>query len=256
MDQVQIQQIENYVEKRTGNLSPVHGFEHLKRTAEGAAWFAKSFGESEENQQTAYLAGLIHDLERPNTEKIDHAQISVREAKQVLQNFKVSDIDKKKVLQQISEHREFESATLDTQWVFLSDKILEQSGAYVVFRRFYFIGECEDYKDMDFFASSMEQWNYRMKKFSPEKYAKPVRKLAAKQFVWQTEFMDDFVKKSTWAVELGKTFFDHGRLAHKNLKQLIQNFASKYPQSRKFQQEALAYMNKERYQEFEKLLDL
>src|SRR3990167_6633333 len=145
MNSLPIPEIEEKVRNRTHNLSEVHGYGHLKRTAIGAKFFARFFGESEQNQDIAYIAGLIHDLERPNTEKIDHAEISVREAVKFFSHFSINQEIKDKIILLIQTHRHAHNIPLSEQWVYLSDKLFEQMGAYVIFRRSYYVGECEDF---------------------------------------------------------------------------------------------------------------
>lgn len=234
--------IEQHVKKITFHISPVHGFCHLKRTAQGAQWFAQQFNASEYEQTIAYLAGLIHDLERPNSEKIDHTDISLNQAKKLMDNFQVDQTTQQRVLTLIGKHRHFEETPLEDQWVFLADKILEQSGAYVVFRRFYYIGECDDFQDQDFITAGTAHWQYRLNKFSPEKYHPSVRRLATNQYQWQLDFFQAFKNKEDWTMGLGKTFFDYGRQQEPNLDSLIESYQPKNKLQQEYKDEAIAYL--------------
>ncbi len=255
MDQSLLNKIEQHVKKRTGGISPVHGFGHLKRTAIGAKWFARVFGESEDSQNIAYLAGLIHDLERPNTELIDHTDLSVNEAKKLMDDFDVEQATQDKVLNFISEHREFGDLELSAQWVFLSDKLLEQSGAYVIFRRFYYVGECDDFQTTDFYEAIMTHSTKRMKKFDPQNFDQKVRRLAEYQFDILKKFMKSFEEKQAWALRLGKVFYDYGKQSSPGLENLIRDYVSETDDEKLLQNEAMAYLDGKKYDEFEKLLD-
>src|SRR3989338_8239304 len=125
MSPLPVKEIEKKVQNLTHALSEVHGYGHLLRTAVGARFFARFFGESEENQEIAYIAGLIHDLERPNTEKIDHADISVREAIKFLSSFSLDQEIQDKIILLIQTHRHAQDIPLSEQWVYLSDKLFE-----------------------------------------------------------------------------------------------------------------------------------
>jgi len=254
VDKLLIKEIELFIKNQTNKLSPIHGFGHLKRTAIGAGWLASFFGESEEEQQIAYLAGLIHDLKRPPTEKIDHTRISIQEAEKVLEKFRIEKEIRKKTLSLVSSHRYPKKGLPYLQWVFLADKILEQSGAYLIFRRSYYGGECEDLKEMSFPEASFQLWRERMTKFPPEKFDKKVRKLADYQFSWQSEFVKAFSKKKLWALNLAKIFYNYGRMGKKNFEELIEDYQSKSPEDERIKKEALAYIKGKKFSEFKKML--
>ena len=256
MKKLNLNKIEKFVISNTKTQSPTHGFGHLQRTAKGAEWFAEVFGSSKEEQEIAYLGGLIHDLKRPSSEKVDHTNLSVEEGKKVLEKFNISAETAKKILELISLHREFNNVPLSSQWVFLADKLLEQSGAFLIFRRSYYIGECEDFKNSTLFESTLPYWTKRMEKFSPEKFDKRVRKLADYQYKWNKEFVDNFSKKMSWAVKLAKIFFEYGRQGEKNLEQLIKDYKPEDNNSDMIKKEALDYLSGKKYKDFQKMIKL
>lgn len=256
MSKLPIRDIEGYIHDKTSWISPVHGYEHLRRTGLGAWFFAQAFGETREGQDIAYVAGLIHDLKRPSTEKIDHTDISVDEAKKILVMFKISGETTDKILAMIQSHRNFQEIPLNQQYVFLSDKLLEQSGAYIIFRRCYYVGECEDFKDTPFKEAMFHHWKERMTKFTPDKYHECVRKLATYQYKWQQDFFDAYLNEQEWAVPLAKNFFDYGRGGQMNLWELVKNYDADFPESKRIKDEAFAYMEQKKYSDFKKLLVL
>jgi len=249
-----IQDLEKYIFNRTKNLSAVHGFEHLKRTAIGAKWLAHIFGKDKSEQEHAYIAGLIHDLKRPATEKADHTKTSVDEAQKVLNLFKIEN--KKYIIHLIETHRNFSKSPLSLQWVFLADKILEQSGAYIIFRRSYYIGECTDYRNTSIDEAVHIQWAARLNKFKPDKFPPPLQHFALYQYKWPFEFFQAFKKKEKWAHELVETFFRHGRQKKTDLQKLIALYEPKHPKAEMVKSEALAYLSEEKYKDFAKMIDL
>ena len=251
-----MQQIEEEIKSQTTSLSEVHGYGHLYRTAVGARFFAQAFGGSKENQEIAYIAGLIHDLERPNTEKIDHADISVREAKSFLDQFSINQDIKSKILHLIETHRQPQDISLTEQWVYLSDKLCEQSGAYVLFRRSYYIGECEDFMNMQMEEAIKHHMNERMEKFKPIVFHDNVRKLADYQYQFQEEFITKFVAKESWAWHLTETFYQHGRQKDTHLEKLIEQFNPITSDERRIQNEARDYIHGKKYSFFESLLSI
>lgn len=87
---MKIKQIEQFVKNKTKNVfSVTHNFGHLKRTAVGAKWFVKILGGTKEEEKLAYIAGLLHDIKRPTTEKICHAKASAESARKILKKFKL-----------------------------------------------------------------------------------------------------------------------------------------------------------------------
>ncbi|MCR4263782.1 MAG: hypothetical protein NUV98_03640 [Candidatus Roizmanbacteria bacterium] len=254
MNILPVEEIEKKIKSQTTSLSEVHGYGHLHRTAVGAQFFAHAFGESDENQEIAYIVGLIHDLERPNTEKIDHADISVREAKSFLNHFSINQDIKDKILHLIETHRQPQDIPLTEQWVYLSDKLFEQSGAYVLFRRSYYIGECEDFKNMSMEEAVKHHMNERMEKFKPNVFHEKVRKLADYQYQFQEELITRFVAKESWAWHLAETFYQHGRQKNPFLEKLIEQFNPITSDDRRIQNEARDYIQGKKYSFFESLL--
>jgi HD superfamily phosphodiesterase len=159
-----IKEIESLARERTRNVvSVTHDFGHLKRVAVGAAWFVKVLGGTKEEQDMAYAAGLLHDIVRPASEKVCHAKASARESEKILSALGVEKAAREKMVRAIRDHR------LPVKWVsplhqsiYLADKILEQMGALVAFRRCYYVGECADYRGVKMEEAFRRHFSYRM----------------------------------------------------------------------------------------------
>ena len=146
-----INKIESFVKNEAKHTeSIIHDFSHLKRTAIGARWFVKMMNGNKHDQDLAYIAGLLHDIVRPASEKICHAKASADKSRAILKQFNINHDDSERIIEAVACHRtkhEWKDAL--HQSIFLADKILEQMGAVVVFRRCMYIGECEDYSNKD-----------------------------------------------------------------------------------------------------------
>ena len=250
-----IKEIENLVKRETKSVSSVaHDFDHLKRTAIGARWFAKISGAIKHKQDLAYLAGLVHDINRPLTEKIEHKDISKREAENLLNKFQINKQDKDIILNLIKMHRETTNETVFNQSVFLADKILEQMGAYNTIRRCVFVGELEDYKNTPFRKAIITQFTWRMKKFNPSAFPKSFEKLVVYQYNWQVRFINAFKLGEKWAVIFARFAYDNG-MSHKL--SLVEVFKKYRPISKKdaeYKKEALAYIKGKKFKEFEDMI--
>ena len=249
-----IKDIEIHLKRELRNNKSVHSFGHLKRTAIGAKWFAKLFGCNKEEQNIAYLSGLIHDLKRPLSEKIEHSDISVREAKKILEKFGVERDINNRILSLIKIHRGFSNESFFKQSVFLSDKILEQMGAYLVFRRCMYIGECLDFKNVEFGKAVVFHTSERTKKYTPDKFPEKLRVLAEYQYQWLVNFLSEFKKGKKWAIYLAKKAYDNGRTHKLLLEGFIKSFEPKFEENKRIRKEVLDYINGKKFKQFEKLI--
>lgn len=248
-----IKEIENYLEKNLNAQSIVHGFGHLKRTAIGARWFVGILKGSGEEKKIAYLAGLIHDLKRPLSEKVDHSELSVNEARKVLGKFEVEEELAEKVLEMIGAHREASGNNLIVQSVYLSDKILEQSGAYNTLRRCTFVGECFDYRDWNWKKAIDYQFTWRMKKFNPAVFPERFLELVEYQYAWMAEYFEAFKRNEEWALGLGKICHGTGRAHGMGFEEMIENLGESGEIGR-YRKEALDYINGNKFKEFEGMI--
>ena len=248
-----IKKIESSVaEKMRNAASAVHGFDHLKRTALGAVWFAKALGLDLKEQQIFYVAGLVHDFDRPLSEK-EHKDINAAAADRFLRQFKIEDIIRRRIVGLVEQHRTFSKKPLADQCLFLSDKLLEQSGAYIIFRRCVYVGECLDFKEEDFYESMIFHWKERMNKFRPEKFHKNMSSLAHYQYGWQTRFFEALESGQEWAVSIAKECYDVGKTHRKTLLRTIEEMIP-WQEGKEFKEEALLYVKGEKFGDFEKLI--
>lgn len=230
-----------------------HDFHHVKRVAVGAKWFAKQLGMDDHKQEIAYIAGLVHDLGRPKTEKVDHTESSIRLATKMLEGFDLSKNDLMAIVELVGVHREG-NASVEKQVVFLADKLWEQMGANVVFRRAIFCSEIVDYKDWDPIEAMIHQHRLRTKKFYPELFPKRFQKLAKYQYQWSLESLRATEKHQPWMLEL----IDHCRKEalkrRTTVDSIIKSFKPKFRQGKRFQKEANLYITGKKTTLFEKLV--
>ncbi|MBU0530476.1 MAG: HD domain-containing protein [Candidatus Aenigmatarchaeota archaeon] len=252
---IPINEIEELAVKTTSDVNSLtHGFPHLKRTAVGARWFSEVLGYDQQDQDLAYAAGIIHDLHRPNTEKTDHTESSVQEAGDLLSKINLSGDIKSRILEMIEEHRDASEVDLKNKVVFLSDKLFEQMGAYVVFRRWVWIsGECVDYKGVPFVEGYIKQSGYRMSKFNVQTFPPAFQKLAEYQFNWAMDFYEALKQGKEWSLELGDFVTENWR-NYTILDDVIRHFNPESDEGQKYKQEALDYIDGKKFDYFKGLV--
>ncbi len=245
----------NNVKKRVEDVtSLVHGFEHMERTATGAQWFTKVFGGTAEEQEISYIAGLIHDLHRPDTEKTDHMEASVNEAREFLHEIGFDESYSDRVLDLIEVHRRPTENDFFTQSVYFADKILEQMGAYVVFRRCIWIDECTDFRGMPFKEAFVLHTKQRANNFSPDIFPEPLRRLVSYQFSWHWDFMEYIEEDNKEALELALyAYSNHKKFA--SIEELARSYITENELSGRYRKEALGYMSGRKLNEWAKLID-
>ena len=252
---MKIKEIEKFVKNETKNVvSVVHDFGHLRRTARGAKWFVEILGGNKKEQKLAYIAGLLHDIVRPVSNKTCHAKASAERAREILKQFRLNKADLEKIILAIRDHRE------KTKWqsplhasVFLADKILEKMGAYIVFRRCMWVGECIDYKRTAFREAMIRQFKTRLTKFNPNEFPEEFSELVNYQYYWPQKFFRMFENNQAWAIEIAESFYKYGR-KKMNLEIAIKQFRSSYREGEKYRKEALEYMKGKKFKFFSRLI--
>ena len=241
-------------EKITDNII-THDFSHFKRVAIGARWFVKILNGTQEEEELAYIAGLLHDCVRPDTEKVDHAFASADKAREILKGFDLDSDTIEKIVQAVKDHRKpVKWASPLHQSVYLADKLLEQMGHYVAFRRCIFVGECRDYTGKPFEDSIIHQFEYRLNKFNPTKFPKFFQPMAKQMLKPSIGFYESFKRREEWAIRLGKFCYDNVKEKSRTMDEIIRDFVPDSDNAEKYKKEALDYMNGNKFKEFETLL--
>jgi len=253
----QFKDLEEYCKKEYATAdSIIHRFEHITRTAAGAVWFVKMRGGTQRQQELAYVAGLLHDIVRPNTEEIDHAIASASKAEIILKKFNFPAAEIPLVVEAVRDHRKkpAEWHSIMHESVFLADKILEQMGPYVVFRRCMYAGELKDYVKMEFKEAIEKRFAAASKK--TEKPFFPEWSLGLYDYLreFEMDFLKEFLQGQKWALNLGEKMFQSGREKKLSLDEAIRKYASVAKKDGEYKDETLLYIDGKKFEEYEKLL--
>ncbi len=242
-----------------GRERTVHPWNHIKRVAEGVKWFMELNGASKREQELAYIAALLHDVVRPETEKTEHALLSAKKARKILikKEFKGKELEE--MLNAIRNHSKKPEKwnNILHESVFFIDKVFEVMGAYVVFRRSMYIGASPDYKE------HKKIGRFFIKHFKMKMEGKENKKLLNKKFKalveyqseWQERFVKAFDERKPWAMHLGEEFFEKGR-REEELDKAIREFNPIYPEEKEYKKEAVDYLDGKKLKEFERLVKL
>ena len=188
-----------------------HGMDHLDRVARGASYFASMENFDRVAMDTAYIAGLIHDLNRPKSESKDHAKSSEESARDFLRRFNCYGHEDE-ILELVANHRQSNSRNISS--VYTADKILEQMGAYLAFRGSIYIAEVDDFSGidgLDLAESYVNMTRCRMDKFSAETFPQRLGKIHKYQMDWVNRFLDSLGKKDKWAIDLAFHCYERAR---------------------------------------------
>jgi len=256
MGELPVEGIREFVRKETANIHVVtHDFGHLRRVADGAVWFVKVLGGSRREQELAYIAGLLHDIVRPADEKVDHAVASTERGRRILQQFKFGKDDTDAIVEAIRNHR------LPVKWksplhqsVYLADKIFEQMGAYLIFRRCMYVAESATYKDMLMEEAINKHFAYRMERIKKGDFPLRFSKLVAYQWKWIDEAQKALQAGKPWAWEIAKTSYENGKSHEKGLEELILTFEPTHTEGARVKREAVEYLEGKKFKMFERLV--
>lgn len=248
--------IESYVRENSKDALLTHDFSHFRRVAAGAEWFVRLLGGDKEEKELAYIAGLLHDIVRPGTEKVDHAVASAEKSRDILKGFALEEEAIRMICQAIRDHRKpaiWESPL--HQSVFLADKILEQMGHYVAFRRCMYVGECRDYKGKPFEESIIKHFAYRIGKFDYKKdFPEMFHGLVNHMFIPLKDFDRHFRDGHSWALSLARHCYDAARSSNVSMDEVIGSFQPEGGEANKWKIETLDYMNGKKFKEWERLV--
>lgn len=247
--------IEQLIKRCDSRNDPVHDSSHLRRVAEGAAWFVKVAGGNSTEQQAAYIAGLLHDIVRPLTNKAGHEVASARVAARVLKALKFEAEIASQIVTAIADHggtRSWNSTLHEA--VFFADKVFEQMGALVLFRRCTWVGECADTHQTTVLASVAQQFAIKLKKYRPTAFARPFRQLVAAQYTWPMQFLKALRAGEGWALYMATAGFCNGALDRLPIDKFVRNFIPIAEQDAAARTEALKYLRGEKWLEWAVLI--
>lgn len=195
--------------------SVIHSWGHIIRTAKGAVWFVQICGGTKREEQLAYTAGILHDIVRPDTEKIDHAHASAVRAFHILGAYPgFTDSENQQICQAIRDHR------IPAAWksplhqcVYLSDKICEHMGAYLDFRASAWAGELSrsDFRGLKPVEAVLQYYENVSEKFLPDRYPLFLEGLINYQTGWNKRYVEALKSGEEWAVEMAESIFYQGR---------------------------------------------
>ena len=231
-----------------------HNTDHFFRTAKGAAWFVKILNGTREEEEMAYIAGLLHDIVRYNTEEKDHAEASAEKAGEILKGFRVEPERIARIVQAIRNHRkpvEWESPL--HQSVYLADKILEQMGSFVIFRRAVWIKENKDYSGVPVQKAFSVQTRKKLSKFNTSVFPERFHRLVDYQFSWHRDFLEHFERREPWALRLIEWCYTEGSKL-RNMEEVIRTFRPQSPEEEKHKKEAVDYLDGKKWEEFRKMV--
>lgn len=249
------ERIEEYVRNNLTDTIITHSFDHFFRTAVGASWFVKVLDGPKEDQDLAFIAGLLHDSVRPDTEKIDHAHASAEKARVILEKFDMEKVNLERACQAIYNHRkpvQWESPL--HQSVFLSDKIFEQMGYFVAFRRCLYVGECRDFRGKPFESSVSGYFDYRINKFSRDSYPERFRNLVDFRMKPALEFDRYFKNRKPWAFSLARHCYDVGRNQTMGMEETIRSFQPDGEPAEFWKKQAIDYIECKKFSQFEEYI--
>lgn len=254
--EIPVKEIEDIAKKEMSNAeSWVHGYGHVKRVVDGAMWFVKVLGGDEHEQQLARIAGLLHDIVRPADESIDHAIASTERSRQILGKFNINPPDKEGIIAAIHDHR------LPVEWksplhqsIYLADKILEQMGAYLIFRRCMYVGESVTYKGIPMKQAINEHFAMRMKRIPKSAFPERFSRLVDYQWKWVEDAQKALKNNKPWAWEIARLSYENGRSRAKSLEELIITYEPTSPEAAKVKKEAVEYLEGKKFKEFERMI--
>ncbi len=251
-----VDEIREFVKKETTNINVfTHDFGHLRRVADGAVWFVRVLGGSEHEQQLACIAGLLHDIVRPADENIDHAVTSAERSKQILEEFSIDAKDKENIIAAIRDH------SLPVRWksplhqsAYLADKIFEQMGDYIIFRRCMFVAESVTYNGMPMEKVINEHFAMRIKRIPKNAFPAKFSNLVDYQYGWMIDAQKALQAGEIWMWNIAKASYEAGKTHDKSLEELILTFEPSSPEAAKVKKEAVDYLEGKLLSRFEKMI--
>lgn len=249
-----IKEIED-IAKSIKDVSITHDYNHFHRVATGARWFVKILSGTRREEELAYVAGLLHDCVRPKTEKVCHANVSALKSRGILEGLGVEKEVIGPVVEAIQDHRKPVSWKSPLhQSVYLADKILEQMGHYVTFRRCIYVGECSDYVGKPFASSISYHFEYRINKFTKDAFPERFHQLVSGRLKPVLDFHRLFKEGKEWAIALARHCYDEGRFGENPMDEIIRTFKPDCKEAQDYKNQAIQYIDGKVFKDLEDLL--
>ena len=237
--------------------SVIHRWGHITRTATGAVWFVNVLGGTEREQQLAYISGILHDIVRPITEEICHAQASAQKALEILGEYpEFSESEKHEIYQAIKDHRN--PATWKNplhQSIYLSDKIFEHMGAYIDFRAPVWAGELShtDFRGLEPVEAVLQYYKRASQKFLTGIFPDFVKGLTDYQRSWNKKYFEALKNSSDWAVAMAEDLYFAGR-KKEDFEHVLIRFSPEGKNQRKWVDEMREYVAGGKFEHFYRLI--
>ena len=136
----------------------------------------------------------------------------------------------------------------------MTDKVLEQMGAFVAFRRCYYVGESPDYKGVDMAEAFRQHFAYRMDRIKRTDFPESVSRLVKYQWKWLVDFSVLLSKDELWALNLGRHMYEAAK-RRERIGQAIASYNPENKEAEKYKREATDYLEGKKFREFEKLIN-
>ncbi len=198
----------------------------------------------------------MHDIHRPPSARLHDESLleDYKQAKDILEQFELPEKVIEEITLPIKKHREkFEGEGILYQSVFLADKILENMGAMIVFRRNMYLGENPDYENVPLPEATKRQYERRLKKFSPKDFPKRLLPLAEYQYRWPVAYFEAFKNREEWALHMGEYGYQAGK-QRKEFEQSVSEFKPEFEKGKEYKEEALQYIKGQKFKFFESLI--
>ena len=240
-----IKKIELIVQNFDRESDAAHDLGHLRRVASGAQWFVRMSDGNNEEQQMAYVAGLLHDICRPKSGNADGHEIASAElSRKLLLKLNVDSETIEQVTDAISSHRapaKWNSPAHES--VFFADKVFELMGAMILFRRTVWVGEHREFHNETVTDSIIDRFESSNRKHRPSHFNKSFRKLVNEQYSWPVRFLRALQDEEAWALYLGAAGFSNGAHEKKPINVFMRSFKPIEREDAKAKTEALKYFN-------------
>jgi len=225
--------------------SVIHRWGHVERVAKSAPFFVEFLGGNKKEKELSYIAGILHDIVRPKTEKRCHAKASSNKAREILEeSSEMNEREIDKISKAIEDHRE------PTKWesplhqsVYLADKIFEHMGAYLDFRASVWAGELShtDYKNKKPIEAILTYYEKASNKFLELKFPKSLEELVNHQKKWNKEYKKALENNKEWALDMGKRLFKTGRQS-KDFDKTLKTFNTENKKQEEWKKEMERYI--------------